>query len=775
MTSLNPKRVDDQGTFNFYSFPLFIFNFRINATQMKNTILLLLFSFSFLTNTTAQDFDTYQPVKCLGKIPKAYNTSSYDKYRIEIAKIENGKSKNEIKSQKEFALENNFVLDDLLQSGLVLFNDEVTKYMNQVAKIVKNKNKNRATNKLKVYTLRSPSVNAFATDRGNIFVTLGLMARLENEAQLAYVLSHEMVHAEHGHSLELFLHSKDIDKESSNEKVLKESAFDENILAKCAYSKDLESEADSRGFDKLVKTNYSVSTLNKVFDVLKYSELPFAEVPFDKHFFESGQYQFPSDFWLEEVTPIAGIDENKEDSTSSHPNIGSRRKALQKRANMVSEEGRKNFVVSEDWFKQAKKTAQFELPMLYLQKGMYAEAIYTANILLQDHPKNLYLNKCIVKALYLNAKNKNAVEASEGSKDLADELDFPSHKAIEGESQQVHFFLNQLDAKESTVLALRTAWQTKALFSQDKELPGIIDDLFLELAGHSLNMKTFQKDPILELSMRNPDHAEHDKKRPNPENDNYWKYAFSGFMHESDFKFRFFEGQEEREKRDQKTAFNKSAEGQKKLLKKQKKIAKKGLRLGIDKVVVINPYYLKVDARKETKIQHIKTEIGQRNFRELAMKMGKKSKLEVNVLDVTNLRIRQSEEFNEIRFLNEYFNEQASQYELSPTQGLYQEQLNAIAKKYGTDHFLWTGTISLRDEGKILQKIGGGLLFPPMLPYSIYKSLKPEYEMLHYAILINIKTGNKQVIKFDYYKNQDTNSLLKSHLYDTFTQIKSKK
>ena len=158
---------------------------------MKNTILLLLFSFSLLTSTNAQDFDTYQPVKCLGKIPKTYNTSSYDKYRIEIAKIENEKSgKNKIKSQKEFALENNFILDDLLQSGLVLFNDEVTKYMNQVAKIVKNKNKSRATNKLKVYTLRSPSVNAFATDRGNIFVTLGLMARLENEAQLALSLIH---------------------------------------------------------------------------------------------------------------------------------------------------------------------------------------------------------------------------------------------------------------------------------------------------------------------------------------------------------------------------------------------------------------------------------------------------------------------------------------------------------------------------------------------------------------------------------------------------------
>ena len=52
-----------------------------------------------------------------------------------------------------------------------------------------------------VKVLRDPSLNAFAYPHGTLFVHTGLIARLENEDQIAGVLAHEMTHVENRHML----------------------------------------------------------------------------------------------------------------------------------------------------------------------------------------------------------------------------------------------------------------------------------------------------------------------------------------------------------------------------------------------------------------------------------------------------------------------------------------------------------------------------------------------------------------------------------------------
>ena len=49
--------------------------------------------------------------------------------------------------------------------------------------------------------LEAPQVNAFAVPGGTIFITRGLLARLRNEAELAGVLAHEIVHVQQKHHL----------------------------------------------------------------------------------------------------------------------------------------------------------------------------------------------------------------------------------------------------------------------------------------------------------------------------------------------------------------------------------------------------------------------------------------------------------------------------------------------------------------------------------------------------------------------------------------------
>jgi predicted Zn-dependent protease len=50
-----------------------------------------------------------------------------------------------------------------------------------------------------VTVLRDPSLNAFAMPSGHIFVHTGLLARVENEAQLATILARELAHVSLGH------------------------------------------------------------------------------------------------------------------------------------------------------------------------------------------------------------------------------------------------------------------------------------------------------------------------------------------------------------------------------------------------------------------------------------------------------------------------------------------------------------------------------------------------------------------------------------------------
>jgi predicted Zn-dependent protease len=53
----------------------------------------------------------------------------------------------------------------------------------------------------RVTVIEDPTLNAFAYPHGSLYVHTGLLARMENEAQLATVLGHEMTHVENRHML----------------------------------------------------------------------------------------------------------------------------------------------------------------------------------------------------------------------------------------------------------------------------------------------------------------------------------------------------------------------------------------------------------------------------------------------------------------------------------------------------------------------------------------------------------------------------------------------
>jgi len=165
------------------------------------------------------------------------------------------------------------------RSGLVYASDELDAYVNQIARRLVPGDVYKQI-PFRVRILANPRLNAFAFPNGVIYVHTGLLARLDNEAQLAALLGHEMTHATHRHAVREM-------RETKNKRawlagiqttlgglpgigglagVLGEIGA---TAAVTGYSRDLERQADVEGLRLAVKAGYDPAEAPKLFQVLK--------------------------------------------------------------------------------------------------------------------------------------------------------------------------------------------------------------------------------------------------------------------------------------------------------------------------------------------------------------------------------------------------------------------------------------------------------------------------------------------------------------------------
>ncbi len=85
------------------------------------------------------------------------------------------------------------------KSGMIYTDHQLESYLFEIADKL-HRDRHTASG-LRIRLIRDPSLNAFAFPDGTIYIHTGILARLDNEAQLAALLAHEMIHCLHGHSL----------------------------------------------------------------------------------------------------------------------------------------------------------------------------------------------------------------------------------------------------------------------------------------------------------------------------------------------------------------------------------------------------------------------------------------------------------------------------------------------------------------------------------------------------------------------------------------------
>lgn len=409
------------------------------------------------------DFNNYTFLKSMGQIPAEIQTSEYKIYQTSIAEFQ-GKDLPD-KSHKSFYLKSKMMLCDLFNSGRVLFGDPVSEYVNKVADEVQ-KNNSENLKKVKVFVLKSSSVNAFCSPEGYVFINIGLISKLKSEAELAFVICHEISHFNEKDGLKSYLENLNIVKGKGKYFGLR---FDDKLDLISQNSRESELKADSLGAVLYLKSRYAPAAMLSSMDMLHYNYLPFREIPFNKSFFNGVNYSIPLSLFLDSVKPISRVEDYR-DNDHTHPNIFKRKNQIQK----VSESLLKGdlYVISETRFNYIREICQFEKIRLDLSNHAFGDAIYNSYVLLQQRPESFYLKFCIAQALYGLVKYKNADQYSKVAR---------SYTKTEGESQQIHSLLRQMTKKQLNSLALHYTRALRKTNAGDKILDKIESDLIDEL------------------------------------------------------------------------------------------------------------------------------------------------------------------------------------------------------------------------------------------------------------------------------------------------------
>ncbi|MEJ2728113.1 MAG: M48 family metalloprotease [Deltaproteobacteria bacterium] len=184
--------------------------------------------------------------------------------------------------QEQLAFEDN---------GLIYPDQELEDYLNQVA--AKLRPQSAPQNLvIRVKVIKNPYLDAFAYPNGMIYIHTGLLARMDNEDQLAAVLAHELIHCTQRHALRAFRKYRDqpalliavqntLLKTRGLQDMARYLGIHGPMAAISGYVRELEAEADRLGFELMVAAGYNPQEALLLFDhMIAEIEMEKVEEPF---------------------------------------------------------------------------------------------------------------------------------------------------------------------------------------------------------------------------------------------------------------------------------------------------------------------------------------------------------------------------------------------------------------------------------------------------------------------------------------------------------------
>ncbi|WP_338793617.1 M48 family metallopeptidase [Bernardetia sp. MNP-M8] len=728
---------------------------------MKQILLVLLLLFSVLivdtSNLYAQQDYLHQSLKSEGEIPPAFLNTVKENYAI------NSQTRTDAELD-DFNVISGYAINQLLWSGKIVFGDTVTRYLNNIVDVIL-KDDAALRQKIQVYTVKSTVVNAFTTSEGFIFVNLGLIASCENEAQLAYILAHEISHYVKQHSVNRYTYSKEEQrnvgrftwKNSNREKVDYTARL--NISN---YSKSQEIEADEYGLDLFGKTSYDQDASVSGFKMLDNSDTLKNDIAFKKTFFMNEYIkEFGDSVFRERTPPYAQVgkwigleadyqNEDKDEELSTHPNIEARIKNISKRITETQNQNALYVVAAEAEFKDLKKIADYEILQSQLVQNKYIDAIYQSFSLIGKYNQSISTDVAIAKSLYGIAKYGNIEEKISMNYDYAE---------IDWKDKNWYAALGEMTERDKTIFALTH------LFSN---LDNKIDTAYAKKAITDLLIDVYiYHDELLKENLRLTNNL-----------DSIWtnqivKHSrFDGFSEKAKIEFDEYQEWED---------FKENSKGMKEYRERVAKARYNGFKLGIDNVMITDVRYLKMNVGRG-KFAPLKTLIDKEEYAIEAIKESAEI-LDLNALVLDPRGLEKSEitlaVFNDLATVNSWYIAQPDEEEMYTFVASNYTEIEELAQRTGTRHFVRMAMLDLKvpyEQSKYSFVGAAGFIFTlPTIyffPYNIYRTfvnhdaiiLSEVYDLDRARPLVMYNVSGKPFGK--------TN--MKQNIFFQLSQIKSK-
>jgi hypothetical protein len=373
----------------------------------------------------------------------------------------------------ELYIQTDLAQTELFSTSQVMFGDTITNYVNKVAKNIIKYNPELNNIGLEFYINKTDIVNAGAYCNKVIFVDLGLIAYLDNEAELAFVICHEISHVIREHSVKGVEERYELEEQNKKNKRKQKATKARQIYIDELFKKSAlqEYEADSLGYIYFSNTNYDPAAVTSQLTSLHLSDFSYGTTPFSPEWMDLKNFKMPREYFLESTSAIKPLqDEN--DRYSTHPNIFRR---VNKVKDYSKTRGKGKLLMEATSTREVeyvRELARFERIRLLINSKQYGDAIYESYCLLKTHPDNEYLNTNIAKAFYALAKYKNVDEFPDVAR---------PYKEIEGESQQIHYFLKQLDRKQLNAYAYIKIKNCSEKYPKNELLKQLKNDLIKDL------------------------------------------------------------------------------------------------------------------------------------------------------------------------------------------------------------------------------------------------------------------------------------------------------
>ena len=722
------------------------------------------------------DFTNYTPLVSEGKIPLDFSMETYKKIKQELSAGKDNLTKREAEA---FLKEIHYGVYHVLHSGRVIYGDTVSRYIQAIANHLLQDN-DSLRNKLRFYTLKASEANAFSTEQGIIFVTTGLISQIVNEAQLAFVLAHEISHFTENHSVEFYQYKLEHKKERLAVKEF------------CNYSKENELEADRLGMEMYQAAGYTQSELLGSLDVLTYSYLPFDEVEVPKTYFNSTYLQIPISRFPIKKFDIKAIEDDN-DTRSSHPNVKKRKEQLLEEMQLDSVWRNNLTFFGETRFSEVQSICRFETVRVQLLENQNVDALYSIFLLEKEFPTSVYLQHMKAQVwLGILGRSMNGYSVD----DLKD--DFGYEESLEGEIAQMYDFFNRLPTEELLTLGIRELYDFTKKYPGDKLFASVFtlgvkkiafQDKFVlvnyarkplaEIRLEQAKLVEQQSKPILESKKKSKYERIKNKRNvekiENYDSTKYYLYGIPDIVSDSNFKQLYSDFRDEYQGKDLsgdeffgEVSYNENGD-----VEAQKQTFS-DLNLGIDNAILVEPVIVcYAENHSERNYDFVKGEKLNQVLCLEALASANMVGFNLSIIDQLSLQKKGTSDFNDKNVLLSFGQQDGMGEYLFPVD---YDQLEDIKLRYGSTKIMYSYIESKTKYS--FKRVLTRLLIPYRIPFlgsNLISNLDGRTSSIMHVVVIDLEDMRKN-INWEYrFSGKLTKTKLGAIYYNVLSNLKKEK